>query len=234
MDKTSLGDRMKTYEQVPRRSLIKRMPVIIRVDGKAFHTLTANCKKPFDPKLLGIMWETALALCQNIQNARLAYIQSDEISILLNDYSTLDTQPWFDNCLDKIESVSAGIASAHFTNLWGSPAVFDSRAWNIPREEVVNYFIWRQQDCQRNSVSMVARAHFSHNELQKLNTTQMKQKLRKEADVNWDQLEVYLKRGACAIKTAYIENGQERTKWIIDDSIPVLTGERYYIDKWVE
>jgi len=164
--KDSLGDRMKKYyEDRYRFYLTRKTPVILRLDGKAFHTLTRECEKPFSPPFQRVMERTALALCGEIQGAKCAYVQSDEISILLTDFDTLDTQAWFDYNIQKIVSVSAGVASTTFSSLWGERAVFDARVFNLPKKEVCNYFIWRQLDWVRNSVHMLARAHFSQKQL---------------------------------------------------------------------
>jgi len=158
-----------------------RIPHIIRLDGKTFHTYVkkVKCEKPFDENLHNAMCQAAIALCEQITNARFAYIQSDEISILIHPKNTL-SQPWMGNRLQKIASVSASIATAHF-NFWmknhieheGTLAFFDSRAFILPQHEVHNYFWWRQSDAIRNSVSMLARHHFSHKKLYKKSRTDM-------------------------------------------------------------
>lgn len=86
MSQDSLGDRMKRYEQACRTSLPPRMPVIMRVDGRAFHTYTRGCSRPFDEALIGAIDQVAIALCDEIQGAQIAYVQSDDISILIHDY----------------------------------------------------------------------------------------------------------------------------------------------------
>ena len=110
MKYNSLGDRMKGYENISRIYLTKRSPVIIRIDGKAFHSFTKGFLRPFDNILMETMAETAKFLAQNISGCKLAYTQSDEISLLLTDYETNETQPWFENNLQKLVSVSASMA----------------------------------------------------------------------------------------------------------------------------
>jgi tRNA(His) 5'-end guanylyltransferase len=190
--KDSLGNRIKSnYENRCKTFLIHRMPVIIRLDGKAFHTFTRGCTKPFDENLSLCMTTTALKLCNEIQGCKCAYVQSDEISLLLTDFDKLTTDAWFDYNVQKMVSVSAAIASVGFSNTYSKVqelndvvyyqgsyshhtyAYFDSRAFNIPREEVCNYFVWRQKDWLRNSIQMLAQAHFSHKELQNCNTSQL-------------------------------------------------------------
>jgi len=196
----SLGQRIKeNYEYRARTKLIRRMPVIIRLDGKSFHTLTKNCQKPFDTSFQQVMEYTALYLIQEVQGCKLAYVQSDEISLLLTDYATFNTEAWFDNNIQKICSVSAGMASANFSILWSEIGIFDARAFNLPKEEVNNYFLWRQQDWAKNSVQMLARAHFSHKELQNKKIADMHEMLYTKG-INWAKLDAKWKNGTTLYK----------------------------------
>lgn len=168
-----IGDRMKrNYERRSRHCLTRRTPVIIRLDGRAFHTFTRGYNRPFDDRLEWAMVQAMKALAQEAQGAKLVYRQSDEISILLTDWDTLQTDAWFDYHVDKLCSVSASIVTVAFNNAIRSfelrdGATFDARAFNLPRDEVANYFLWRAKDWYRNSVSMYALAYFSHRELYK-------------------------------------------------------------------
>jgi tRNA(His) 5'-end guanylyltransferase len=155
----SLGDRMKEfYENRTRYMLPRRTFTILRIDGKAFHSYTRGLKRPFDDKLMNDMDETAKFLCKEIQGTKLAYVQSDEISLVLTDFDDLKTDAWYDGNLSKMVSVSASLATAKFNELRpGKLAFFDSRVFTIPYQaEVENYLIWRQNDASRNSVSAVA------------------------------------------------------------------------------
>jgi tRNA(His) guanylyltransferase len=173
-----IGTRMKeNYEDRYRIKLTRRMPVILRLDGKAFHTLTRGMERPFDDNFQKAMQYVAIGLCQECQGAKCAYVQSDEISILLTDFDALQTEAWFDYNLQKMVSVAAGWASVLFSRWTKKRAVFDCRAFNVPKEEVCNYFIWRQQDWIRNSIQMLAHAHYSHKELHKKNTKDMHEML---------------------------------------------------------
>jgi len=186
----SIGDRMKAnYEDRYRIKLTRRTPVIIRLDGKAFHTLTKKCEEPFDKAFCDCMDETAFELCTDIQGAKCAYVQSDEISILLTDFDSLETEAWFDYSLQKLVSVSASLAVFYFLREWKpvGPVAFDARAFNVPKDDVCNYFIWRQQDWKRNSIEMLARAHFSHLELCRKNQSDMHEMLHMKG-VNWAKL----------------------------------------------
>jgi tRNA(His) guanylyltransferase len=164
----TLGDRIKNnYENRYRFYLTRRTPVIIRLDGKAFHTFTKGCDKPFDKLLMDCMDHSTKRLCENIQGFKFAYVQSDEVSILLTDDDNLETEAWYDYNKSKIESVSASMMTAYFNAYFNDAklAFFDARSFNIPKEEVVNYFLWRAQDWNRNSLTMYTSAFYSHNEL---------------------------------------------------------------------
>ncbi len=243
MEHSDIGTRMKGYEDINRYYLTKRMPMIIRVDGKSFHTYTKNCKKPFDEKFRYAMFETGKALLNEIQGSKLAYFQSDEISILATDYEELNTQAWFDKNLQKIVSVSASIATAAFNNPIHNDlnkdemALFDSRVFVLPKEEVCNYFLWRQQDATRNSIQGLGQFHFSHKELHKLSCNQIQDKLFKEKFINWNDIQTWMKRGICLYKKAIsrkIDNNDVIRTTIVEDlEIPIFSQDRNYIEKWL-
>lgn len=114
-----LGNRMKTfYEQIPKTKLMRRTPVIIRIDGKAFHTFTRGFKRPFDEILIKTMQETTKYLCENIQGCVLGYTQSDEITLVLVDYQRFESCAWFDYEIQKICSISASMATMAFNKFF--------------------------------------------------------------------------------------------------------------------
>lgn len=159
----AIGDRMKAnYEDRSRHLLLRRMPVIVRVDGKAFHTFTRSFE-PFDARIINAMQDSALAVCEEAQGCKCAYIQSDEASFLLTDYDTLTTEAWFGYVKSKVETIAASVMTAAFNRVLKTArlAYFDARAFNIPKEEVANYFLWRVMDWERNSVAMYCGSHFS-------------------------------------------------------------------------
>ena len=170
----SLGDRMKGYEKIANHHLIKRIPVMIRVDGRAFHTLTRSLES-FDSNFIKSMHISALAVAETIQGCKAVYVQSDEVTFCLMDYEQLKTMPWFDYDLEKLVSITAATMTGYFNRyyfevgdtapLTWSPAVFDARAYNIPHNEVVNAFLWRARDWCRNSLNMYCSKFFSVKQL---------------------------------------------------------------------
>jgi tRNA(His) 5'-end guanylyltransferase len=227
--KDDIGDRLKSYyENRVRYMLPRRTFSVIRIDGKSFHSYTRGLKRPFDDQLMTDMDETAKFLCKEIQGAKFAYVQSDEISLLLTDFEDLGTDAWFDGNIQKIVSVSASLATAKFNEIRpGKLAFFDSRVFTIPYQtEVENYFIWRQIDCVRNSITAVAQSLYSHKELAGKNGSQ-KQELIFQKGINWNDYAPRYKRGRGIIKEAYEKNGAQRNRWAVVD-VPIFTQDREF------
>jgi len=251
IDKTDLAKRMKTYEAVSKTTLVRRMPVIARIDGKSFHTFTRGFEKPFDEVLMTAMKKTMKYLCREVQGCVLGYTQSDEITLVLVDYKKLDSSAWFDNEVQKICSVAASMAtmafnkyffygvadfsaypdnSVHSFDLFSAyrkavakGAMFDARCFNVPKEDVCNNIYWRQLDATRNSIQMVGQANFSHRQLQNKSCAQIQEMLFTEKGINWNDFSTDKKRGSCCIKT---DDG-----WVIDNEIPIFKGDgRKYIE----
>lgn len=261
--KDSFGDRMKKYEYVTRTHLVSRIPVIIRLDGKAFHTFTRGFKRPFDDILIETMQETMKYLCENIQGCVFGYTQSDEITLVLVDYKKLESSAWFDNNIQKMCSVASSMATLYFNKRfqynvdffhsehcldksisdaekkymdamyksYNTGAMFDARVFNIPKEEVTNCILWRQNDATRNSIQMVGQSYFSHKQLQGKSCNQIQEMLMTEKNINWNDYATHYKRGSCCIKSRL---GDQSGGWVIDKEIPVFKGEgRKYIDDLV-
>lgn len=279
MKKDSLGNRMKQYEGISKTSLMRRNPVIIRIDGKNFHSFTRGFERPFDDILIKSMQETAKYLCENIQNVKCSYQQSDEISLLLVDYENINTAAWFDYQVQKMCSIAASMATLAFNSFFRNNALvkvtitdayfknkesysgdwekdrllkepyldactkgamFDARCFSIPKKEVCNYFLWRQNDCVRNSIQMVAQANFSHKQLQNKSCDELQEMLWQEKNINWNDFETVKKRGSCCTKTGKhtvidMKTGEqkERPIWEIDTEIPIFTQDRNYIERFV-
>jgi len=184
-------------------------------------------------------------LCENIQGCKLGYTQSDEITLLLTDYDTLTTNAWFDNNVQKICSVSASMATMAFNKFLRENfnavdldnqleyaktlfkkldcAMFDSRCFNIPVEEVTNCFVWRQQDATRNAIQMLGQCNFSHRELQKKSCNDIQEVLMTQKEINFNDMPTEFKRGVCCRK-------DDDGKWVLDKEIPIFTQDREYIE----
>jgi tRNA(His) guanylyltransferase len=203
-DTTALGDRMKRHEAVYRTMLPRRTYTVIRVDGRSFHTYLRHAIRPYDADFMKDMDAVAEALCKEISGSVCAYTQSDEISVLAADFATPQTQAWFGGVAAKLISISAAIATAELNaRNPGRRALFDARAFTLADPvEVANYFIWRQRDAVRNSISMAAQARFSHRRLQGVGTEGMQELLWSEHGINWNDYPDGCKRGRVTVRQA--------------------------------
>ena len=184
------GERMKRFEQVSDNVLIPRMPLMIRLDGKGFSKYTKGLKKPLDEGLRLCMQYAAYELLKEIEGCRFAYVQSDEISLVLVDYASKESQPWFNYRLNKVLSIATSICTGAFikASLVYLPehvkkrgfAKFDARAWNLPKEEVCNAILWRQQDATRNGLQSLGRSNFSHKQMHQKNGADIQEMLFQE------------------------------------------------------
>jgi len=231
MKNDKLSDRMKQYESVTQTQLMRRTPTIIRLDQKCASTWTKGLDRPHDDTFISIMAHVMKYVTDNVQGAAFAYCQSDEISILLRDYDNINTNAWFDNNIQKMVSISAALATAKFNQLAAEYfedkplAFFDSRVFNLPKDEVVNYFIWRQNDAVRNSIRTVATHWLGHKKCHGLNNSQVQDLLMQmDIPVNWNDLPIHKKRGM-----AY--NSITKS---VDALIPVFSQLREYVEIHLE
>jgi len=252
----SLGDRMKEYESCYGFKIPNRSYVIIRLDGKGFSKYTKAFDKPFDDLLSNVMDVATIELC-NYMNPLFAYTQSDEISLVFSTIENIESEMVFDGKLQKLCSISASKVTAAFNkkmlemlafsmpceslvakifsnDLPQIDAVFDSRVFVIPDfRDVSNYFIWRQQDCTRNSVSMAASANFSHKLLEGKSSAEKQEMLFQEKGINWNDYANKYKRGTVIKKQQIFVDGAEgpvaRNKWLPDYTTPIFTQEKEYL-----
>lgn len=275
----ALGNRMKEYESVPKNFLMRKTPVVMRIDGKAFHTFTKkmNFQKPFDEFFIRLMNETAVELCKQIQGAKCAFVQSDEISILITDFDTIKTDAWFGYNIQKMTSIAASIATQHFNKMMSDNvllgnlgelvdlsitvnntekpvsteeaivnylqskidkykalpiAQFDARCFNLPTKEVSNYFMWRQQDCVRNSIQSVAQSLYTQKELHGSNTKDL-QELIHAKGINWNNYEAGKKRGRLIVKQEFkLDKDVIRNRWVVTEA-PMAFSPKCFFD-WLE
>ena len=200
-----LGDRLKAVEQLEAaRKADRTKPLMARLDGKAFHTFTKGLLRPYDSRLSQLMIETTKELVEKT-HAILGYTQSDEITLFwVNDLEKNEgAQFLHDGKFQKMTSVLAAIATAKFNRRMleilpeksDSYPIFDCRVWNVDNlDDVIDNYIWRQQDAVKNSISMAAQAHFSHKQLQGVGSEAKKSMLR-EIGHPWEDMPEFFKMG---------------------------------------
>ena len=199
----TLGDRCKQFERVEAdRRAMRGLPLLARLDGRAFHTFTRGLRRPYDPGMSTAMIETTRYLVQEMV-ALVGYTQSDEITLAWYESSQSASDYAFDGRFQKLASVLAGMASARFGQLLAGhlPAKadetphFDCRIWQVPTlADAADAFVWREDDATKNSITMAASAHYSDRELDGKNSS-TKQEMLWQKGVNWNDFPAFFKRG---------------------------------------
>jgi tRNA(His) 5'-end guanylyltransferase len=231
VSKDSLGNRMKDIESRTRYYLPRRTYNVLRLDGKSFHTFTKKYEKPFDMRILLSMQHAAIKLCDEVMGCKIGYTQSDEISLCMTDFDDIETQAYFDGNIQKICSVSASIATAHFNDKLRDLGVqektlacFDARIYSTSDPwEAYNAFLWRQNDAVRNSIQGIAQSLFAHKQLQGKNCTILKEMIAEKGSP-WEEYSPMCKWGAFIVKG-------ERN-WIADKNSPlIIQNKKYFFDR---
>ena len=226
-----LKEKCDYFRSISDYRLVPNSYIIAMLDGRKFSSLIKNkYEKPFDNVFIDMMNETAKYLLQNIQGAKFAYVQSDEISILITDFDTPQTDAFFSYRLCKMQSIMASMAASKFNQLalrneimktcytpelttydtlkhidkviTGKKLVeFDCKCWNVPNaNEAYCHFLWRQHDCVRNSKQQAAQTYLPHKSLVGLDTDAQVKLLLDEKGINWNDYESGKKYGRLITK----------------------------------
>jgi len=241
-DKTEIGNRMKNYEDVFRQSLPLKMPLILRIDGKAFSSYTKNFEQPWSEEIKNAFIFSSKMLFPEVQGLKIAYAQSDEMSLLITDYDSLYTKAYCDNNIQKIVSIVSSIITASFNNYISNNteikklAYFDCRAFVLPKDDVNNYFSWRQKDAIKNSISVLAQSVFSDKELHEKKSQEKKDMLAAKGIV-WDDLYGWKRVGYTIAKEnkTDFKNGKDFIRSVFTENInpPIFFKDKTYIEKYV-
>lgn len=213
-----LGDRMKGYEAELRSVLPARSWVALRLDGCAFHSWTRGLARPYSLELVDAMGDVMRGLCERIPGVVCALQQSDELTLVIQDFSRAETQPWYGGQLQKIVSVSASMMTALFARHFPdrSPALFDARVFVLPnRIEVANALLWRQLDGRRNAISMLAESLFSSKQLHGVPTAERRRMIT-DAGVRLEDHDPRFLNGQFArqierLRTSYVDKRTQET-----------------------
>ena len=177
----------------------------------------------------------------NIQ--KMVSVSASMATMAFNRFFVNNCHQWYEDNIDFDElilSTDENIKKLFnaYTKACNKGAMFDSRVFTMPKEEVANCLIWRQQDATRNSIQSVGQANFSHNQLHGKNCSDIQDMLMLEKGINWSDYSTHLKRGTCCIKKPFkINEGTEqeaiRHKWVLDTEIPIFTQDKEYINKLI-
>lgn len=244
----SIKEKCKKAQKLFDYKLDCNKPIIVHIDGKNFSKMIKNkFEKPFDKEFIDMMNNTAKFICQNVQGVKLAYTQSDEITLIITKSST-DSEIFFGGRLCKLQSVIAALATSEFNRHfirrqvfdkddWSNVQVrdldqelldmkmtqFDCKAWNVDTlYDAILWLLFRNIDCVRNSKQQAAQTYLSHKALEKLDTDKQIAKLLEEKNIDWNQYPDNMKYGRFikkAVATVNGANGQpvKRRAWNVYD-----------------
>ncbi|HVI40116.1 MAG TPA: tRNA(His) guanylyltransferase Thg1 family protein [Anaerovoracaceae bacterium] len=248
----SLGDRQKQYEDNYDYSITRRVPIIIRADGRSFHRVTRKLQKPYCPELLNVMANTMMYAITEMQGAVFGYQQSDEITYVLRNDQSLDAEPWYQNRVQKMVSIAASLTTLGFNKCLQTldtkldivgDAIFDARVFAMPYiSEVANNLIWRQQDCSKNAISGAAQAELAAKFgkrtalklLDKKISSEKKELLLHHCGIDFDDYyPTSFRRGVAVYKIPTIvptkDGGVSRNKWNLSWDIPNFVEEKDFL-----
>lgn len=244
----NLQDKCLYYRNLTDYKLMPKTYVMLMLDGRSFSKFCKQFKKPYDEIFINMMNETANFLCKEIGNCKFAYVQSDEISIVLSDFVNINSDTWFSYRIEKICSIAASLATAKFNQLMTIHLLsnskddnflesvnnmklvqFDCKCWNVPSyNDVFAWFLYRQIDCVRNSKQMAAQTYLPHKELCGKNTDEQIKLLKDKYEIDWHQYDDGKKYGRFIFKcvvSGYSEqllSTFERTKWTVHNAFPLM------------
>jgi len=250
---SDFGDRMKRYEKASEQVLPENLPILLRLDGNNFSGLTEKYfERPFDSDFEKCMDEAAKSVMQYCSGSEVAYVQSDEFTILLRNDQKNETEPFLGNRTQKLASLNAAVASNSFNDTadklgydFNNNAIFDCRCFVIPKSEVVNNFIWRQEDAFKNCISSFAYYGLKdkYNDvkvrdiLHGKSTDERQEIIFQKLNVNPNNITIYRKRGRCIYKEKRKVNvkevlDSETYKNLIDEG-HIEKGEKTIDSNWI-
>lgn len=242
----SLQQRQIGYEESSYQSIIRRIPIIIKINGRSFSRVTQNTPKPFCHKTMALMSETMLSLAKQIDGVVFGYQYSDKIILVLRNDRSKDEDPWFGNSTQKMSSAAASSATYEFMNqLWGmdnppdlnGSITFTAHSFGVPSiVEAVNYLMYRQHRCMESSINSalysVLWPRFGKDiyiELEDKNISDRK-KILEDSNFNFDKLPIAYRRGVVAYAAptlANTANGQiTKKKWVLDPEAPIFVDNK--------
>ena len=246
----SLGNRLKKYESAYDQTIIGRVPVIIRCDGKGFSkwTKAINAVKPFDDDLSRNMTLAMVDTAKHIEGCLFGFTQSDEITFVLRNDQSLESTPWFSNRMQKMCSVTASILTANFNRLYighfdTPPAYFDARVFAVPTvQEAINCLVWRQRDATKNSISCATYYECAkkigkgtaRKQMEGLNGKQQQELLFQTTGLNWNDFPTKFKRGIGCYKRwvtcdRFDGVSYQRSEWTIDNELPIFASNQDFL-----
>ena len=243
----SLGERLSEYESIFDISIMKRVPIIVRLNIRNYKKILPNIKKPFSKVFSDIMHQCTLYIISQIQDAVFGYSFNDEINIILRNDRDLDTEPWNNNNLQKIISSVTSYAINGFeksVELFSdldivADCVVNTKVWPISNiSESGNYLISRQDSCIKQAINTACgfelKTKFGADKatafIKNKTYEQKKEILLRYCGIDFfDFYESRFVHGCAVYKVPVIVDGITKNKWFADEEIPNFLTNKDFI-----
>ncbi len=243
---SKLKDRVSLYEDIVDYKFLPKIPLIICLNGRSFSKITSLLDKPYCDKFAECMYATALRLSMEIDGAIFTYSFNDEIIVVIRNDQSLETEPWCDNKIQKITSITSSLATLHLNRCIESlnlnltnDAIFTSKAFTVPNiTEAINVIISKQQLCSYKSINFSCLYEFLNKDHDKNNIKEMIQGtsldekinlLHQECDINFNDYPTAFRRGVACYRQPKAINGVLKYKWAINYEVPIFTSEQSFL-----
>lgn len=239
----TLKDRINSYREVSSQKLMRRLPVVINVNGRSFRKLTSSLGKPYNNEFSNVMCATAVKLCHEIDGAVFAYTYNDDITIIVRNDQSLETQPWFQNDVQKIVSASASIATLEFSNACkavdltlNAEATFVANVFTVPSlTEAMNVLIAKQQAASQSSLNFAVFYELSLKygddaiDILQNRSPEDKEELLEECGRSYNTYPAPFRRGIACYRAPTLVSGVIKNKWIINTELPIFAKDQTFL-----
>jgi tRNA(His) 5'-end guanylyltransferase len=246
MANLKLKDRIESYQDQSEFKLLNKLPIVAVVNGRSFAKITSLLDKPYSSEFVECMLSTTLKLCSEIEGAIFGYYHNDEIVIILRNDQSTETEPWFDNKIQKLTSIISSIATLHFNNCIGAAdlnllgdAYFSTKVFTVPNiVEAVNTIIYKQQHNFHTSIQFACFYELLkkydklliRDMIQRLSFDEKVELLQQECDVDFNQYPIAFRRGIACYKVPKVVGDMMKNKWTINTDLPIFTKDQSFLN----
>ncbi len=244
----TLKERINDYREVSSSKLMRKLPIVINLNGRSFRRITQGIEKPYSTDFSNVMCATAIKLCHEISGAVFAYIFNDDITIVARNDQSVETQAWFQNDIQKIVSVSASIATLEFANaaksfdlILNGEATFTSNVYTVPSTmEAINVLILKQQLCQQTSLNFSAFYELSHRygddaiDILQNRSPEEKEELLAQCGQHYTTFPLPFRRGIACYRSPTLISSRDgdtfRNKWTLNTELPIFSKDSKFLE----
>lgn len=246
MSHLKLKDRVESYQEQSEYKLLNKLPVVSIINGRSFAKITSLLDKPYCQEFTECMVSTALKLCNEVEGTIFSYHHNDEIILVSRNDQSNDTEPWFDNKVQKLSSIIASIATLQFNNCINavnlnllSEAYFTVKVFTVPNvSEAINTIIYKQQQNFYTSIQFACFYEllkkydrtYIRDMVQGLSFEEKIELLQQECNVDFNQYPIAFRRGVACYKIPKVIGDTMKNKWTINADLPIFTKDQSFLN----